>query len=293
MQRVVAIVNPVSGRYGRVEALREVGRLLGGHDRELEVLTTDGVGHATILAQEQAAGADAVLVVGGDGTVNEVVNGLVGTTTPIVVWGAGTENLLARELSLPRGPRGVVGALLSGELIHFDVGVLNDRRFLCVAGIGFDAECVARLKTVRRGHISHFDHIVPVWRTFRTHRFPDLRVTVDDVCVFDGRGFALIGMIPRYSAGLRIWPRAQYDDGLLDVCVMPCASRMALAGHAWRALWRRHTGRGQVVYCQGRRVSISSTQDVPIELDGELVGSLPAECSVLVRAVTFLRERTK
>ena len=108
MQRIVAIVNPVSGRYGQVEALRQVGRLLGGHGRELEILTTDGVGHATALARERAAGADAVLVVGGDGTVNEVVNGLVGTTTPIVVWGAGPGDLLARELSLPGGPRGGV-----------------------------------------------------------------------------------------------------------------------------------------------------------------------------------------
>ena len=269
-RRVVAILNPVSGRQNMLPAVRQVGRVLERNDGHLEVAVTDSAGHATELARQVPPDIDTVLVVGGDGTVSEVVNGLIGRDTPVVVWATGTENLLARELGMPTTPKDVARLLLEGEPFGCDVGVFNDRRFLAMAGIGFDAECVMRMSGTRRGHITHWDYFWPIWRTFWAHRFPVLRVEADGVCIFEDRGLMLAGVIRRYSAGLRILAHARYDDGLLDVCVIPCASRTTLLGHACRAFLRRHVGRGGVVYCHCRRIRISSPEKVPIELDGEL-----------------------
>jgi diacylglycerol kinase family enzyme len=282
-RRFAAIVNPISGRRNMLPRVRTIARAVERLGGRLDVLVTQGPRHATEL--------EAVLVVGGDGTVGEVVNGLAGSRVPMLILGTGTENLLAREMNMPTDPEQVTDTLLRGEQFAADVGVINGHRFLAVAGIGFDAECVVRMNRLRRGHITHGDYFWPIWRTFWEYRYPVLRVDVDGERIFEGRGFVLIGNIARYSAGLRMLMKARNDDGLLDVGVFPCASRREMFGHACRAYLRRHVGRGGTLYRQCRTTRISSDEAVPIEVDGELRGYLPAECSVQPGAVRFLRVR--
>ena len=288
-QRIVAILNPVSGRCNMVPVVREVGRLVERGRGRLEIAETAGTGHATELASQVDPDVNAVLVVGGDGTVCEVANGLAGKDVPILILRTGTENLLARELMMPTAPTHVAQTLLYGEPFPYDVGVINDRRFLIVAGVGFDAECVLRMSRVRTGHITHWDYFWPIWRTFWAHRFPTLRVEVDGACVFEDRGLVLVGVIGRYSAGLRVLAHARYDDGLLDVCILPCASRTKLATHACRVFCERHIECGGTIYRQCRRIRISSEDKVPTEVDGEVGSLLPADCTILPGAARFLR----
>lgn len=334
-RRIVAIVNPISGRRNVRPVVRKVGRLVESRSVGFEVFETVGAGHATELASRLDPEVDAVLAVGGDGTVCEVINGLLGEEStasgiagrligsdinmelkrrvddspypaasgtggrassgtqsqpcPVVVLGTGTENLLARELRMPTTPDLVARTLLQGEPFPVDVGSVNGRRFLVVVGIGFDAECILRMSRIRRGHITYRDYFQPIWQTFWEHRFPTLLVEVDGGCIFEGRGLVLIGVIARYSAGMRILARARYDDGLLDVCVLPCASRLKLVGHACRIFLGRHVERGHVIYRQGRRVLVNSPQEVPIEVDGDVGGLLPVDCTVVRGAARFLR----
>jgi len=288
VRRVVAIVNPVSGRNDRWPAVRRVGEALKSLGGDLEVLVTQGPGHATSLTAAVSQRADAILVVGGDGTICEVVNGLVGSSAPLLVFGTGTENLLVRELRTPRQPEEIAHTLMFGCSFAVDVGVVNDRRFLSVVGVGFDAECVWRFARLRRGHVTHGTYFWPIWRTYWAHHFPRLTVETEDEVLFEGRGLVFVGGIGRYATGLRILHRARWDDGLLDVCVFPCSTKTKLIGHALRVLTRRHLHRGGTIYRQVCRVSIRSPETVPIEVDGEPGEPLPIECSILPRAVTFL-----
>jgi len=93
---------------------------------------------------------------------------------------------------------------------------------------------------------------------------------------------------PRYSVGMRILNRAQFDDGVLDLAVFPCASRTRFVAHAYRALLNRHVGRGGVIYRQFRELQIDSPGRVPIEIDGEFGGFLPIHCRIQPAAVTYL-----
>jgi diacylglycerol kinase family enzyme len=170
-----------------------------------------------------------------------------------------------------------------------DIGVANSRRFLAVAGVGFDAECVSRMSRERRGHITHLDYFWPIWRTFWSHRFPRLTVEVDDRLIFEGHGFALIGNLRRYAMGLRILADARCDDGLLDVCVFRCATRRALMAHALWVSLGRHVRHRDVEYRRGRHVLITSPDQVQIEIDGDMAGNLPLDCTILPSATSFLR----
>jgi diacylglycerol kinase (ATP) len=288
-RRFAAIVNPISGRRNMLPRVRTIARAVERRGGRLEVLVTNGPRHATELASRLGREVEALLVVGGDGTVGEVLNGLADSRVPLVIYRTGTENLLARELGMPSDPDEITATLVHGDEFASDVGVIGGRRFLAMAGIGFDAECVVRMNRARRGHITHSDYFWPIWRTYWAYRYPMLTVEADGAVIFEGRGFALIGNIARYSAGMRILLHARPDDGLLDLGVFPCGSRLRMLGHAGRALLRRHLGRWGMIYRQCRTVRISSDEQVPIEVDGELGGVLPAECSVQPGAVRFLR----
>ena len=232
--------------------VKQVALTLAHYDAKLDLVLTDGPGRATAIAAALDPAVDAVLIVGGDGTVCEVINGLTQHPRPMVILRTGTENLLARELNMPTEPNDVARTLLTGTARPLDLGIMNDRRFVAVTGVGFDAECVMRMARMRKGHITHGDYFWPIWRTLWAHRFPKLRIVADEQVVVDDRGFALIGVISRYSAGMRILCRAKPDDGLLDLCIFPCASRRRLFAHAARIFASRHTSGPGVQYVQCR-----------------------------------------
>jgi diacylglycerol kinase (ATP) len=289
-RRVLAIINPISGRRDMTPVVQEVGLWLRRAGGELHVESTRTGGHATELARTHAPAHDVVLVAGGDGTVAEVVNGLLETPRPILILRTGTENLLAREFSMPTDPRRTARLLIEGQPIDYDVGCVNGRGFLSISGIGFDAEVVHRFTRQRSGHITHGDYFWPIWRTFWAHRFPMLRVWADGELVFEGRGLAFVGVLPRYSLNLRVLRDARFDDGLLDLCVLPCASRLRFVRHVLHVLQGRHVEDRTVVYRQVRTVSIESPEaDVPVEVDGDNGGYLPGTWTVLRGAARFLR----
>ncbi len=288
-RRFAAIVNPVSGRRSMLPRVKHIQHTLALHGGRMEILVTEGPGHAVQLAGRIPSDAEAVLIAGGDGTLGEVINGLAGRSIPIAVLRTGTENLFARELDMPSDPQRVVELLETGARLPTDLGDVNGRRFLSVAGFGFDAECVQRMNRLRRGHITHFDYFWPIWRTFWSYQFPELEIEVDGEPFFCGPGLALVGNIARYSVGMRILREAQVDDGLLDLGIFPCATKTKLLVHAGRALTRRHFGGRGLIYRKFRRVQIRSSQQVPIEIDGEFGGFLPARCEVLPAGATFLR----
>lgn len=291
-KRIAAIINPVSGRRDMMPTVHRIAGEIRRAGGTLDLLTTERFGHATILASNLDVEVEAVLVVGGDGTVCEVVNGLVDRPLPFAILRTGTENLLARELGMPTEPPRVARTLLQGEPIAVDVGVINNRRFLAVASAGFDAECVLRLSMQRKGHITHWDYFWPIWRSFWAHRFPTLRIDVDEERVFEGKGLAIFGVIGRYSVGMRVLNRARMDDGLLDICIFPCRSRRGLLAHIARVFCGRHLDGDHVIYRQCKKINITSPSIVPVQVDGEAAGRLPAECSIVPHAIRVLKMRS-
>ncbi|MFQ5490531.1 MAG: diacylglycerol/lipid kinase family protein [Phycisphaerae bacterium] len=287
---VLAIINPVSGRCNLAAKVQEVVRLVVRAGHHMSVRLTQSAGHAAEIAAHADAGVRAILVVGGDGTAREVIHGQLtaGRNIPMCLLRTGTENLVARQFAQPTRPAQVARTLLKGRRAQCDVGQINGRYFLLVSGVGFDAEVVRRLSQSRRGHITHLSYFWPIWRTFWAHRFPELVVWADGDRVFEGRGMVFVGLMPRYSVGLRILKRARPDDGMLDLCVVPCVSRLRLLRHAGGIALRIHDRSPDVFYRKCLEVHIAGPPDVPLEVDGDDAGSLPARYSILPSAATLL-----
>ena len=277
---VHVIVNPHSGYGGSGTVLHEFRAALSAAGVDLVEHITTAPRDATHYARRVAPDAGAIIVWGGDGTVNEVAGGLAGTDVPLLPCPVGTENLLAKELGMPRTAAGLARVFGAGQTARCDLGKINGEDFLMVIGVGFDGEVVRRLTAIRTGHITHLTYFWPIWRTFWEHRFPRMRIAVDGREVFDGRCMAFVGNIPRYASGLRICCDARFDDGLFDLVIFPCHNPLTMLGHSTRAFLRIHRHHPKTHYHQFRHLLIETPTPVPCQVDGDLGPVTPIDVAV-------------
>ena len=281
---VHVIVNPHSGYGGNSRILQELCARLRRSGVDLVEYVTTAPRDATRYARQIAPEAGAVIVWGGDGTTNEVAAGLAGTDVPMLPCPAGTENLLAKELRMPKCARKIAGVFAAAKTIRCDMGKVNGKDFLMVIGVGFDGEVVERVATIRAsirgGHISHMTYFWPIWRTLWEHRFPAMRVSVDGQEVFSGKCMAFVGNIPRYASGLRICCDALYNDGLFDLVIFPCAGPFSMLRHSARTFFRRHRHHPSTRYCQFRHLTIETPRPAPSQVDGDIGPQTPLEIEV-------------
>jgi YegS/Rv2252/BmrU family lipid kinase len=291
--RVHIIANPVSGG-GRGERLAEALRVALDHlGVAAELERTTGAGHARQAAQR--TDADCVAVVGGDGTVNEVLNGLADHGVTMAILPSGTANVVARELRIPRDAAVVAQCIAERRSRPLDVGLCGERRFLLGAGAGLDAAVVREVSARRGARSSLLKWVGPSIATILRYGFPPIRATVDGAVVSESAQYAIVGNC-RYSAGVfPITPKALPDDGLLDVCLLHGLTPLRLLG-LLASVWRPgFVDRKDVIYLQGRDVVFepAGEEPAPLQVDGDPAGELPAHFGILPRAVRIVTPHQK
>jgi diacylglycerol kinase family enzyme len=278
--RVCMVVNPISGPGRAVELLRGLCERLRREGYELVISQTHGPGHARELAAGVADDARAVLVGGGDGTVREVSEGLLGRGIPLYHLPLGNENLFAKAFGMTLDGSKVAASLGRGRRRAIDVVRVNGER-LCIAclGVGFDGHVVKLLARKRKGPVSNLDYVGPIWETFWRYPFPDLTVHVDGKEVFNAPGIVMAGNLPRYGGGLPVFASARPDDGLLDVLVVPCDGKVTFLRSALLVLLGRETQAG-AIRIRARSLRVGGGP-AAVQIDGDVGPELPVEASVL------------
>jgi len=284
---VMAIHNPLAGGGA---ARRDVPLILDairGLGYQVTERHTAGVGDATALARQGVQeGFDFVCAIGGDGTVNETLNGLAGTGVPLVIVPTGTVNVLAMELGIPLEPPDAVRLLESGTVSWIDLGRAGDRYFGLMAGIGMDAAVVAAMSPGMKKAFKEAAFAVQGVATYFTHEEPRIRVTSPEMTV-EGY-FAVFGNSPNYGGAFGITPLADMRDGLLDVCVLKDKSFLSTFLYWTAALINSHVRHPKVEYFRTQSAQVSTVEqgkEVLVQTDGEMAGSLPMECRIVPRAL--------
>jgi diacylglycerol kinase family enzyme len=304
---VLVFANPISG----------LGRGAGMAERVKEELVRRGYRVGVFLNKADsiewcAAGQEirAVVVIGGDGTVRGVARwameqawaeeredcGLERAPWPLVVVPTGTANLMARHLGIrwdeQRVGEEVAEALEERWIVGVDAGRMGDEMFLLMVGVGFEAWVIQEMARTRRGPIRLASYLPLALKGLGEYRFAELRVEVDGRCVFEGAGaLAMVGNVAEHGLGFPVAPLARGDDGMLDVCVMPCGSRMELVRLFLAAAGGRHVGEEGVVYVKGKRIRIESEEAVAVQMDGEAAGFTPVEIDLLPVRIPFIVPR--
>jgi diacylglycerol kinase family enzyme len=236
-----------------------------------------------------SADIEAAIVIGGDGTVDDVVGRFykdTGSAPPILVVPRGTANLLGQHLGFaannPNPQATVVAALKANRVRGIDVARANGKIMLLVAGVGIDGEVVHALARVRKGPIHKDAYVLPAAWALSTFTYPPLTVKVDGrVILRNEPALAFIANIPEYGTGFSIVPGARADDGLLDVCVVPCESPTQLVEMTLYAAAGEHLNVEGVQYVKGERVVIESPEPAAVQVDGDAAGNTPLEVHLL------------
>lgn len=295
-KRMIRLIsNPNAGRGGRRRAA-EVARfceLLRARGIEVETVLTTAPGDATRLAAEAAqtadGGAGEVIVSGGDGTINEALQGLVDKGVRLGIWPAGTANVLARELRLPFDAEGAAGVVARGHTRRIYAGAATEeesgarRYFFLMAGIGLDASVVERVRPRLKRRVgegafwvSGLAHLVS-WRP------------VPFEIEIGGRTypatFAAVGRAAHYGGDLSVTPRARLGEPEFEICVVNSYSRarfLQLLAHALRRDGVRREIPG-VSYVRATRAR--ATGAARMQVDGELTGRLPVTFEIVPEPV--------
>jgi diacylglycerol kinase (ATP) len=268
--RVVILYNPVAGAgraAGVAPGLRDVLHDAGHEPRLVETRLDP----QKRWLDPQAAEAEVLLVLGGDGAVR-LASGAAGRTgTPLYHYPMGTENLFAREFGYSRSRERLLLALQRREIRHLDLGIANHRKFLMMASMGFDAEVIYDLTRRRGASISHLTYIAPIVRRFIRWEAPTISVRLDGETIVDrAAGCVVVGNSRQYAMRFDPALRASMTDGRLDVVFFPARTRLELAGWALACRRRRHLQRPGLIYRLGREVELMSDEPVRYQLDGDV-----------------------
>ncbi len=284
--KLQVIANPKAGHGKGLRNIENLKNLLQSQDVENQFFETAAPGEATQIARRLAeAGQDRIVVLGGDGTISEVVNGVFGSDVELGVISVGTGNDVARSLGLPyNNLEASLKIALNGSPKKIDVGEEAGRYFISVLGIGFAATVAAEANKMKllKGSAAFFAAVYKAIGSLRS--FP-LSLTLD-VRRMNIDCIAVLIQNTCYSGGgLLLAPEAAIDDGLFDVVVVEKINRMDLMFNFPRLYKGSHLEHPKFSVYQAKFVEIESPEPLEKMLDGDIFGKTPVSAKVADRAV--------
>lgn len=275
MTRALLIRNPVSRKKLTRDKLAAVVAVARDAGWEIAEAATERAGHAMELARTAATGGvDIVIVYGGDGTVNDAVNGLAGSRTALGVLRGGTANVWAKEIRQPKDAVAAMRAIVAGERRRIDLGRAGERYFLLMAGVGMDARIVEQASEKWKRRIGALAYIITGVRVALTAKTQPVMVVVDGHSREMPLYWLLAGNTRSYGGVVNITHRALVDDGLLDIALMRRGGGWRLIVDGVRVFLGRHERSPNVGYLTVHSLSID-TPGLPVQIDGEPFGQTP------------------
>jgi YegS/Rv2252/BmrU family lipid kinase len=247
-----------------------------------------------------ATGCQAVFVAGGDGTVGEAADGLAGSDVALGVLPTGVGNVWALEMGIPtpspmrRHPLlDAAEVLAEGEIRRIDLGKAGQRHFILWAGIGLDAKVTERMEPRDKPakHLGTLAYAVAAVLVAKDFRGTRTRVIIDGHRINTRSMLVIVSNAQLYAKLVRVAAEAYLDDGLLDVCIFKGVNLASTVHHAVRVFARRHLRDPQVEYYRCRKVSISTATPLPIQVDGDPVGTTPMEFEIVPQALNIIVPR--
>jgi diacylglycerol kinase (ATP) len=284
VSNTVVILNPAAGNeeakywQERVESIT----------RGCLIHTTSQPGEAEALARQAVGeGFGKIVAAGGDGTVNEVVNGLAGSNVALGLLPIGTVNVFAMELGLPSHNLELCWDVIQGENMRLiDLPGANGKCFVQLAGVGLDAQVVKETSLAFKRSFGPLSYLISAAQ-IAARQPPKLLIESENAPVEEG-SFVLIGNGRLYGGPFPFFKHALIDDGLFDVVVFKRLGYLEIIKYLQDVVFSSEIRAPEIEYFQTQRLRITSAQDVPVELDGELAGNCPVDFQIKEKALRVL-----
>ncbi|WP_026675395.1 diacylglycerol/lipid kinase family protein [Alkalihalobacterium bogoriense] len=284
----IFIVNPISGN-GRGHIIwKEIETVLQKKNVEYDVIFTRYRGHATdcVIGLDERK-VTAVVAIGGDGTVHDVVNGIRNLPIAFGIIPAGSGNDYARAMGVPKHHLLALDRILSGIKKQMDILFVGEKCCTTVVGIGFDGK-VAQLanqsklkKILNRFNLGKLIYGIIVLQVLFQYRPTSVTMMIDGKSVqFSNVWLIAIANLPYYGGGMNICPEALSDDGYLDVCIVHNISKIKLLQVFPKVFKGKHIHHSAITLMKGKSVTVTSESPVIIHGDGEIIGETPVEVTI-------------
>ena len=284
MNSTLIILNPAADgeralrKQARVESLA----------RDCVFCATTYTGEAEAMARRGVAeGFEKIVAAGGDGTINEVVNGLAESGTTLGLLPIGTMNVFATELGLPTHDLELCWEIVKGDSTRaIDLPKANQKFFVQLAGVGLDAQVVKETSSQLKRNFGPLSYVISALQ-IAARKPPKLFIQSEDASI-DEASFVLVGNGRLYGGPFPFFKHAVLDDGLLDVIVFKRLGYLEIIKYLQDVIFSSEIRVPEIEYFQTRQLRVESDQSVPVELDGELVGNCPVEFSLENRSLRVL-----
>ena len=278
------ILNPAARSERAQRKMAQVESL--AHD--CVVCSTTRTGEAELMARRGIEeGFEKIVAAGGDGTINEVVNGLAGTNATLGLLPIGTMNVFATELGLPVHDLERCWNIIQADSTRVvDLAKANQKFFVQLAGVGLDAQVVKETSAQLKRNFGPLSYLISAAQ-IAARQPPRLFIESEDAKIDEG-SFVLVGNGRLYGGPFPFFKHAVIDDGLLDVIVFKRLGYLEIIKYLQDVIFSSDIRVPEIEYFQTRRLRVESDQTVPVELDGELVGNCPVEFSLFEHSLRVL-----
>lgn len=284
MNKTLVILNPAAHSEKASRLLERIRALSCGTAIRL---TSEAGDARRIAAQAVQDGVEVIIAAGGDGTLNEVVNGIGNAPVRLGILPVGTMNVFATELGIPHGNLERAWSIIEqGKVVAVDLPQANGTHFIQLAGVGLDAEVVRKTTADSKKALGPLSYLLTLVQV-AAHKPSRVVLETDGGRIHEG-SFALIGNGRLYGGPFPVFKRASLYDGLLDVLVFQNQSHWDVVRYFQAIAFGTHPELPDVEYFQTSSIKVTSSGDVPVELDGEVAGMLPCMFSVEAKKLSVI-----
>jgi diacylglycerol kinase (ATP) len=267
-KKILFIVNPISGSGKNNPLEKYIEERFGTPDFSYTIAYTERAGHATELSKTAVAeGTDIIVAVGGDGTVNETARAIIGTECMLGIIPRGSGNGLARHLKLPFNVRKGLESIAAGKYISIDTATLDDKVFLSIAGMGYDAHVAKKFAQAgTRGFLTYFKIVSSDYKNYKPRKY---KLIIDGKTIKRTAFMVSFANSNQFGNNTSIDPNAVIDDGYIDVCIvrkvpmlrLPFTLPLLFLGQFDKSLY--------IEIIRGKTITIKRKKGKAVHLDGD------------------------
>ena len=285
--RILLIINPAAGKGRTKNHILKIKSFFSEMSCHLDIYETRKKGDALIKSRESVNDYDIIIAGGGDGTINDIVNGIANSKTKLGIIPLGTTNVFANEMGIPSDILESCKIIYHCKTIKTDLGKVNDNYFLQCAGIGFDASVLNEVQPILKKILGFGAYTIVALKKIINYKPPMMKLLLEgkEITAY----FIIVSNLKSYGKIFQITPDARIDDGFLDVCLFE--DKLDLINfikNPPKIDFNKSISFSNATCFKARQVSITSPEDTLVQIDGDVVCKTPVTISVVPKSIEII-----
>lgn len=287
--KLLFVLNPVAGKGKSIELMHIIKRICEKENIEYMIKLTPRIGGAEDITRWGIENNyKRIIAVGGDGTVNEVVNGIADSKVVLGVVPAGSGNDFVRSISNPKKPEQYILDTIYGKVKKIDLGMCNERYFINMASIGLDTQAAIGTQKTKKYFSGSVAYLVSALLAIFSYKGWDLNIQIDGQAFYTKTLLTAIANGKFYGGGVQPTPDAKLDDGYFDICHVEHMSKEKMFRVLPKYMKGKHRDIKEVQFVKGKEILITSDNPFPLNLDGEIFITNKAHFKLIEKGINII-----